>query len=336
MKAKIFTLTSILLLFGTVAFVSCKKSDAPEGNQQEEFKSDDAAFIMSQFAEWDDEGNLLFRTKGFTLNEADDTEVSLCVETWEESLIMFKEWMPADADFSETATSLTWRMSDGFGKSQGEAVLSKVTNGSMVAEAKLPSDIPFVRTIRFIPKDKWPTNGGTIIFVDQISADQLLEPYFFGNTVTIEEPTHHGTGKFVVMREFDNEKNEKGLIMRLPKGHKYNAFAEWSNIFSDNWDKIKSRVSKVGVVTTLVKIYREDRDFWDPIMDEADFDTRDYTYFCWDGGWSFFKGYQYKKINFIKGDAESLSETHPNMRECWAYHFWVEEDKNGVLQLIIK
>ena len=103
MKAKIFTLTSILLLFGTVAFVSCKKSDAPEGNQQEEFKSDDAAFIMSQFAEWDDEGNLLFRTKGFTLNEADDTEVSLCVETWEEALSMFKEWMPEGADFSENS-----------------------------------------------------------------------------------------------------------------------------------------------------------------------------------------------------------------------------------------
>ena len=31
---------------------------------------------------------------------------------------------------------------------QGEAVLSKVTNGAMVGEAKLPSDIPFVRTIR--------------------------------------------------------------------------------------------------------------------------------------------------------------------------------------------
>lgn len=331
--------TSIVLLLFTAALVSCKKNTDLEGKEQEEFKSNDAAHIVAQFAEWDENGNLLFRTKGYTLNEADDTEVTLCVDTWEKSLSLFKEWMPDDADYSETATSLTWKMSDGYGKSQGQAVLNKAADGTMVAEAKLPSDLPFVRTIRFIPKDKWPENSVMVpphVFTDQISASQLLEPYFFGNTVQIDEPNHHGTGLFVVMREFDNETNEKGLLMRLPKGHKYNAFEEWANIFSDNWEKIKSRVSKVGVVTTLVGIYRDNRDFWDPIMDEADFDTRDYTYFCWDGGWSFLKGYQYKKINFIKGDLENLNEAHPNMRECWAYYFWVEEDKNGVLQLIIK
>ncbi len=151
MKAKLFTFTSILLLFCTVAFVSCKKNADPDDPQEPAtVKFDDATYIMGQFAEWDNDGNLLFRTKGYTLNEADDTEVSLCVETWDEALRMFKEWMPEEADYTETATSLTWRMTDGYGKSQGEAVLSKVTNGAMVGEAKLPSDIPFVRTIRFI------------------------------------------------------------------------------------------------------------------------------------------------------------------------------------------
>ena len=340
MRTRLSTLIPIVLLFGMVAFVSCNQNIEPENNQeQEEFKSNDASFILAQFAEWDDNGNLLFRTKGYTLNEADDTEVSLCVETWEKSLSMFKEWMPHDADFSETATSLTWKMSDGYGNSQGQAVLSKVNDGTMVAEAKLPSDLPFVRTIRFIPRDLWPENAvamDPLSFTDKISASELLEPFFFGNTVQIDEPTHHGTGLFVVMREFNNETNEKGLIIRLPKGHTYDAAKEWLNPFSDNWDKIKSRVSKVGVVQTLVDIYRADKDFFDPIMDEADFDTRDYTYFCWDGGWSLFKGYQYKKINFIKGDMESLNEWHPNMKECWAYYFWVEIDKNNVPQLIIK
>ena len=167
MKTKVVTLVSILLLSCTAAFVSCKKNDnTGDSQQQATIKFDDATYIMGQFAEWDDDGNLLFRTKGYTLNEADDTEVSLCVETWGEALSMFKEWMPEGADYTETATSLTWRMTDGFGKPQGEAVLNKVTNGTMVAEAKLPSNIPFVRTIRFIPKDKWPENKND--FVDKL------------------------------------------------------------------------------------------------------------------------------------------------------------------------
>ena len=236
MKTKVFTLVSILLLSCTAAFVSCKKNDnTGDSQQQATVKFDDATYIMSQFAEWDDDGNLLFRTKGYTLNEADDTEVSLCVETWGEALSMFKEWMPEGADYTETATSLTWRMTDGFGKPQGEAVLNKVTNGTMVAEAKLPSNIPFVRTIRFIPKDKWPENKNDFVFFDIISADDLLADYWAGNIVEIEKPTHHGTGKFVVMRDFDNETNEKGLLMRLPKNHKSDLVSE---TLTGGWESI--------------------------------------------------------------------------------------------------
>ncbi len=262
MKTKVVTLVSILLLSCTAAFVSCKKNEnTGDTQQQATIKFDDATYIMSQFAEWDDDGNLLFRTKGYTLNEADDTEVSLCVETWGEALSMFKEWMPEGADYTETATSLTWRMTDGFGKPQGEAVLNKVTNGTMVAEAKLPSNIPFVRTIRFIPKDKWPENKNDFVFFDIISADDLLADYWAGNIVEIEKPTHHGTGKFVVMRDFDNETNEKGLLMRLPKNHKSDLVSE---TLTGGWESIRNRCSKVGVVKTLRDIYRADMDFWDP------------------------------------------------------------------------
>ena len=246
---------------------------------------------------------------------------------------MFKEWMPEGADYTETATSLTWRMTDGFGKPQGEAVLNKVTNGTMVAEAKLPSNIPFVRTIRFIPKDKWPENKNDFVFFDIISADDLLADYWAGNIVEIEKPTHHGTGKFVVMRDFDNETNEKGLLMRLPKNHKSDLVSE---TLTGGWESIRNRCSKVGVVKTLRDIYRADMDFWDPIMEKADFDTRDYHYFCWDGGYHWWYGYQYQKVNFKTGDRTDLDTWHPNFRECWAYHFWLEKDKNGVLQLIIK
>ena len=99
MKINVFTLTSIMMLSCMVAFVSCKKNaDTDDPQEPATVKFDDATYIMGQFAEWDNDGNLLFRTKGYTLNEADDTEVSLCVETWDEALRMFKEWMPEEAD----------------------------------------------------------------------------------------------------------------------------------------------------------------------------------------------------------------------------------------------
>ena len=109
-----------------------------------------------------------------------------------------------------------------------------------------------------------------------------------------------------------------------------------SETLTGGWESIRNRCSKVGVVKTLRDIYRADMDFWDPIMEKADFDTRDYHYFCWDGGYHWWYGYQYQKVNFKTGDRTDLDTWHPNFRECWAYHFWLEKDKNGVLQLIIK
>lgn len=332
MKMKFYPIISSILLLGMGALISCEKNNDP-ATAEEEFKSDDASHIEAQFAQWDKDGKLEFRTKGFTLNEADDTEVTLCVETWEESVRLFKEWMPSDAIYTETPASLTWDMSDGYGKSQGQAVLSRTIGGDTVAAAKLPSNLRFVRTIRFVPMDKWVENGDDNVFVDKISADQLLAAYYVGNVVHIDHPTHHGTGDFVVMRDFDNVKNEKGLIMRLPKDHKFNGIKDF---YFGSWQDIENRCNRVGVVRSLKDIYQKDREFWDPIMDAADFDTRDYHYFCWDHDNHIIWGKNYKKINFLHGDTKQLNGFQPNGRECWVYHFWVEEDKNGVLQLIIK
>ena len=69
MKINVFTLTSIMMLSCMVAFVSCKKNaDTDDPQEPATVKFDDATYIMGQFAEWDNDGNLLFRTKGYTLN----------------------------------------------------------------------------------------------------------------------------------------------------------------------------------------------------------------------------------------------------------------------------
>ena len=322
MKTRFLSLLTIGLVMGTISFVSCNKNDPnndPDGAPDK--MANDASSFIGQFAVWDDDGNLEYITKGYQLNEADPTEISVICESWDTAVERFKDWMGEGANFKETATDITWKMHDEKGKSQGVAVLTKKTGDGLVAEAILPAEIPFVHTIRFIPRESWPNNDA-IVFVTDIDACPELEDFFFGNVINIQQPDRHGTGDFVVMREYDEETNEKGILCRLPKGY------DQDSNFWDLDEGYKKRRSSVATVKAISKIYRESPEFWDEIMDALDFDTRDYTYFCWDGDHSWWRGdYNYKKVNIKTGAVSDISIFHPNYKECWAYHFWPEKDK---------
>ena len=315
MKTRFCSLLTIGLVMGTMSFVSCNKNDQDENPDK---MANDASSFVGQFAVWDDEGNLEYLAKGYQLNEADPTEISVICESWDKAVVRFKDWMGEGADFKETATDITWKMHDEKGKSQGEAVLTKKAEGGLVAEAKMPADLPFVHTIRFIPRESWPNND-VLIFVGEIGASKELRDYYIGNVINITEPDRHGTGDFVVMREYDDETNEKGILCRLPKGYE-----EHWGITPD----AKKRRSSVATVKAISQIYRDSPEFWDEIMDALDFDTRDYTYYCWDGDHSWWRGeYNHKKVNIKTGAVSDISIIHPNYKECWAYHFWPEKDK---------
>ena len=141
MKARLFSFTALLLVLCFAAFVSCTKDGNVDEDKAPSLGYSDADYFAGQFVSLDEAGNVALRLSGSLLNEADDTEISYCTEEWQTAVSMFKGWLPEEAVYQETESSLTWEMHDAEGKSLGKAVLSKMS-GSLVAEAILPPHHP--------------------------------------------------------------------------------------------------------------------------------------------------------------------------------------------------
>ena len=101
-----------LLLCATFILCSCSKdeSDAnPQSQSESESDSDieedvklsDFEILASQLVETDSEGNILEYSVGANLNEADPSEISVPVDTYEEAVELFKKWLPEGAQLVE-------------------------------------------------------------------------------------------------------------------------------------------------------------------------------------------------------------------------------------------
>lgn len=141
MKKGLVFLATIYFV-GVSVFSSCKKDD----NKEQELNSsiNEAAYFIGNFVSLNQDGSISVRLTGYCINEADDTEIAIPMESWEEAVRLFKSWLPDNASFTENESSITWGMKDSEGKSQGNVVLTKKSDG-LVAEAVVPSEIPYVQ-----------------------------------------------------------------------------------------------------------------------------------------------------------------------------------------------
>lgn len=324
MKTRLFSFAVLLLSLCLVAFVSCKKDVNVDEDKVPSLGYSDADYFAGQFVSLDEEGNVALRLSGSLLNEADDTEISYCTEEWQTAVSMFKGWLPEEAVYQETESSLTWEMHDAEGKSLGKAVLSK-KSGSLVAEAILPPTTPYVRTIRFIPKAAWPENA--MVAINPLEVIDLLEDYYVGNTINISsfdvpDGHDHGTGEFLVLREFDVTNQEKGIIFRLQPGlWDLKRAAEDNGIF-----KRRRNMSDAKLVS---KLYRQKKDFLEPIIEEMEsFGPRTAWYYAYEPHPGFWDN-SHQKIQMHTGSLHNWNGIYPNANELSIYYFWVELNDSG-------
>ncbi len=322
MKKGLIFLTTIICACVSV-FSSCQK----DNKEQEDYSINEAAHFIGNFVSLNQDGSISVRLTGYCLNEADDTEISILAESWEEAVMLFKSWLPDNASFTENESSITWGMKDSEGKSQGNVVLTK-KSGGLVAEAVVPSEIPYVHTIRFIPKASWPENRVDIIAAGDLDTNDLLDEYFLGNVIVIKTPTHHGTGKFMVVREYDQKKDEKGILVNI-QNKSY-------NVMLDDMDAVANRSRSTTDIQAASRAYIENKADLDPLMQEAGFGPRTANVYCWE--WSDFfltRGKHDKRVKFDTAEVTSLTPFHPNSHEVQMYYFWVEKDKSGTVCLKI-
>lgn len=295
-------LTFAFLLLGTLAFVSCEKVNTEDDGVIEGV--DELAYLQGHFVGFD-EDQMPYVRAGWQLNEADPHELSMKADSFEAAAAIFKKIILPEANVKETENSLIWHLTGEDGKAQGDAVLSK-ESGDKVAVLSLPAAATLVNRVNFIPHSLWPENG------EQEYRDEL-DDFFFCNVVKIktnltQKPGsifcrgNHGTGNFLVIREYDQETNTWGIALRLPARERTGDDTDIDLKYAPTYEKFEE----------VRKIYLDNKEIFDKEMDKAGFASRDDMYLVKKGEdaylYKFSTGYRLFKINFYH-------------KECLIYYF---------------
>ena len=217
-----------LLLCATFILSSCSKDESDANPQpqsesesdsdiEEDVKLSDFEILESQMVETDSEGNILGYSVGANLNEADPSEISVPVDTYEEAVALFKSWLPEGAQLVEENKKITWKMTDEDNQEEGETILMESKNPGEVAiltitvapksskEAEADTKIvPVITRVKFIQSSAWPENSSEM-------EEYLEEYYYLGAEIQVTKNEGAGKGTYVVIREWTPQ--EAGIMI---------------------------------------------------------------------------------------------------------------------------
>ena len=246
-----------LLLCATFILCSCSKDESDanpqsqsesESDIEEDVKLSDFEILASQLVETDSEGNIQEYSVGANLNEADPSEISVPVDTYEEAVALFKSWLPEGAQLVEENKKITWKMTDEDNQEEGETILMESNNPGEVAiltitvapksskEAGADTEIvPVITKVKFIQSSAWPENSSEM-------EEYMEEYYYLGAEIQVTKNEGAGKGTYVVIREWTPQ--EAGLMIRFED----KTYHTWSDGFDhDNCSSVGTtqKVSKV-------------------------------------------------------------------------------------------
>ena len=200
-----------LLLCAALALFACRKADPEIPVNEDSGKLSDLEFFQDGLVRLDDSGNIAGYNIGENLNEADPSEVSYPVDSYQEALGIFLSWLPDGVQPAVSGKTYTWEMTDEENQSEGQVVFSDSTEPGVLAAVSVNAENAKVRTVKFIPTTAWPKNSSSM-------EEYLADYYFLGATVWINEDRGFGTGEFIVIREWTPQEN--GLMIQM-EGEKY-------------------------------------------------------------------------------------------------------------------
>ena len=255
-----------LLLCATFILCSCSKdeSDAnPQSQSESESESDieedvklsDFEILASQLVETDSEGNIQEYSVGANLNEADPSEISVPVDTYEEAVALFKSWLPEGAQLVEENKKITWKMTDEDNQEEGETILMESNNPGEVAiltitvapksskEAGADTEIvPVITKVKFIQSSAWPENSSEM-------EEYMEEYYYLGAEIQVTKNEGAGKGTYVVIREWTPQ--EAGIMIRFED--------KTYHFGSDGYDR--DNCSSVGTTQKVSKVLHQGNNY---------------------------------------------------------------------------
>lgn len=226
----------------------------------------------------------------------------------------FRSLLPPDASPREGQSTLIWSMSDEKGAPQGEAVFS-LENEPLFASVSLPASFPAeFKAILYKPL------VGLLGAVNPDVQEDLEDNYFYGAIVNISD---HGcgSGKFVVLREYNFSNGAAGMAIRLDSRRWHQSEMKQGSTEHD----IASRASCLATMRTAGEIIRAD---WNVITKQllnAGSRMPDQHFYSADRQWT---GLPYYYC-LHDGECDTIGPFHDlEFYECWIY--WFVPDGNSL------
>jgi hypothetical protein len=189
----------LILCALALVFTGCEKQDSKD---HEPIKYDDAEYLLEGLVKMVDGEYVPMH--GLFLNDCLVIPVASVFEAEDH----FRSLATPDTALKEEGTSIVWSMTDGQGASQGNAVFT-VGDNQDLARISLPDSFPEnMRTVVY------RNASGLLKAYSPEIREELEDNYYYGAIVNISD---HGcgSGKFVVLREYNFANGANGLAIRL-------------------------------------------------------------------------------------------------------------------------
>ena len=189
----------LLLCALALVLAGCEKQDDRE---HDPIKYDDAEYLLGGLVKEVDGEYVPMH--GFLLNDCLVIPVSSAFEAEDH----FRSLATPITSLKEQGNTIVWNLTDGQGASQGDAVFS-LGDSQDLARISLPDSFPEgLRTVVY------RNSEGLLKAVSPEVREDLEDNYYYGAIVDISD---HGcgSGKFVVLREYNFSNGANGLAIRL-------------------------------------------------------------------------------------------------------------------------
>lgn len=255
---KIFFVPLVLGLTGLLA-ASCSddKKDEPEnpGDATELYFVDELQDLQASIAKVDEQGNLVERVLGVSLDAADPDEVTVGVESLDEAKEIFRSL------FADTTLVSADGLSATLTTRKGSASLQTPDGGAAGLIAKATFDVPglkYVSAVNFISNSAWPENASEKGF-HKLGVKYQYKGWTGPSTLDSSNFDENQLFDYVCIREYKNGKpallaaitpDEYYLNWRKSDGYSGNIpnkakAEEIAKIMQGNWSAYKSYY-KVG------------------------------------------------------------------------------------------
>ena len=204
---------------------------------------DDAEYILGGLVNTDRSDGVLRPIRGRFTGEG---ELTVPVASFDEAQELFLSLLPPYAEASITGDRIAYKLTDGQDAAQGEAVFTKDAEGG--ARLTLPAACNPVRVVLFAsPQDM------LLEAVDPDVKEDLEDNYYYGAIVNIAD---HGcgSGKFVVLREYNFDNGAAGMAIRLDSRRWHTSEMSQGSTEHD----IAARASCLSTMRTAGAIIRSD------------------------------------------------------------------------------